>query len=103
MTCMVMGDAAKLLTHTLPERDLCSEEAYSQLSMVEADMFSTSPLPMEIPARSPKDNIFATAITVKSFKHDLGYLFAVRIQNHRSKGRGRRQSQVHASGRREDF
>ena len=73
MTCMVMGDAAKLLTHTLPERDLCSEEADSQLSMVEADMFSTSPLPMEIPARNPKDNIFATAITVKSFKRDLGF------------------------------
>ncbi|CAN7759365.1 hypothetical protein LJR220_002633 [Bradyrhizobium sp. LjRoot220] len=72
VSCIVLADAAKLLTHTLPERDRCSEEAGSRLSMVEVDMHATSPLPMEIPARSSKDNVFATAISVKS-KRNLGF------------------------------
>src|SRR5882757_2568420 len=45
ITCIVMTDASKLLTYTLPRRDLCSIDAASQLDMVEFDMFSTSPLP----------------------------------------------------------
>jgi len=61
ISCIVLADAAKLLTYTLPQRDLCSEDAASQLTMVELDMFSASPLPMEIPRRN-SDSIFATGI-----------------------------------------
>ena len=61
VSCIVLSDAAKLLTYTLPQRDLCSEDAASPLTMVEVDMFTTSPLPMEIPRRT-SDSIFATGI-----------------------------------------
>ncbi|MBR1190311.1 hypothetical protein [Bradyrhizobium sp. AUGA SZCCT0160] len=62
ISCLVLADAAKLLTHTLPKRDLCSEEAGSQLTMVEVDMYASSPLPMEIPSAN---GIFAAAISAK--------------------------------------
>ena len=65
VSCLVLTDAAKLLTHTLPKRDFCSDGAASPLTMVEVDMFATSPLPMEIPGLDPKDSIFATAISAK--------------------------------------
>ena len=61
VSCIVLADAAKLLTYTLPQRDLCSEDAASQLTMVEVDMFTPSPLPMEVPRRT-SDSIFSTGI-----------------------------------------
>ena len=62
ITCIVMADAARLLTNTLPKLDLCSTvDAKSSLTMVEIDMFATSPLPMEIPGAV--DPIYATAIS----------------------------------------
>ena len=64
ITCVVLADAARLLTYTLPEGDLCSEAAGSQLTMVEFNTFSTSPLPMEIPRRA-SDGIFATGISLR--------------------------------------
>ena len=64
VSCIVLADAAKLLTYTLPKRDLCDEGAASQLTMVEVDMYATSPLPMEIPRRT-RDSIFATGISAK--------------------------------------
>ena len=51
-SCIVRADAARLFTNTLPKRDLCSDEAGSLLTMVEVDMFATSPLPMEMPGRA---------------------------------------------------
>src|SRR4051812_9805693 len=65
--CIVIADAAKLLTYTLPERDLCSAEAASPLTMAEFDTFATSPLPMEIPGRT-SDSIFAIAISTKDLE-----------------------------------
>lgn len=64
--CVVLADAARLLTYTLPKIDACSQEADSSLKLVEVDMFATSPLPMEIPGRPATDNIFATAISAKT-------------------------------------
>ena len=89
----MLADAAKLMTYTLPERDLCSEDAASQLTMVEVDMFSTSPLPMEIPRRAG-DSIIATGISLRRIgaadkddqprsikSREPEFLFAVCIQN----------------------
>ncbi|MDA9410733.1 hypothetical protein [Bradyrhizobium sp. CCBAU 45384] len=72
MSCIVGADAARLLTNTLPRRDLCSKDAGSSLSMVEVDMFATSPLPMEIPGAI--DPIYATAISPqKTIDNDLSF------------------------------
>ena len=64
ITCIVLADAARLLTYTMPERDLCSEDAASQLTMVEVNTFSASPLPMEIPRRAG-DSIIAAGISLR--------------------------------------
>ncbi|QOZ54410.1 hypothetical protein [Bradyrhizobium sp. CCBAU 53338] len=72
MSCIVGADAARLLTNTLPRRDLCSKDAGSSLSMVEVDMFATSPLPMEIPGAP--DPVYATAISPqKTINNDLSF------------------------------
>jgi hypothetical protein len=72
MSCIVLADAARLLTNTLPKRDLCSIDAGSSLTMVEVDMFATSPLPMEIPGAL--DLIYATAISPqRTTAHDLSF------------------------------
>jgi hypothetical protein len=65
--CIVLADAAKLLTYTLPEQDKCSREAASSLTMAEFDTFATSPLPMEIPRRTG-DSIFAIAVSAKELE-----------------------------------
>ncbi|WP_212037492.1 hypothetical protein [Bradyrhizobium sp. JYMT SZCCT0428] len=62
ISCIVLADTARLLTYTLPKRDNCSSDAASQLTMVEVDMFATSPLVMELPAS--KESIFAIALSV---------------------------------------
>lgn len=59
ISCVVIADAARLLTNTLPTRDLCSVDAGPSLTRVEVDMFATSPLPMEVPGSS--DLIYATS------------------------------------------
>jgi hypothetical protein len=61
ISCIVVTDAATLLTTTLPRRDVCDDSAGSPLSMVEVDMFATSPLPVEVPGA--QDHIFTTAIS----------------------------------------
>ena len=71
--CIVLADAARLLTYTLPKADLCSSAADSSLSMIEVDMFATSPLPMEIPGLPAMDNIFATAVSPKTHVPDLSF------------------------------
>ncbi|QOZ46903.1 hypothetical protein XH89_28105 [Bradyrhizobium sp. CCBAU 53340] len=72
MSCIVGADAARLLTNTLPRRDLCSADSGSLLTMVEVDMFATSPLPMEIPGAP--DPIYATAISPqKTIDNDLSF------------------------------
>ena len=58
--CIVLADAARLMTYTLPERDQCSDDAASSLTMTEFDTFATSPLPMEIPRRTG-DSILRSA------------------------------------------
>jgi hypothetical protein len=63
MSCIVLADAAKLLTNTLPRLDHCDDHAGSSLSMVEVDMFATSPLPTEVPGA--QDRIFITAISAQ--------------------------------------
>jgi hypothetical protein len=73
VACIVFADAAKLLTHTQPKADACSNEAESPLTMIEVDMFATSPLPMEIPGRSPPDNVVATAISSKNPFPELSF------------------------------
>ena len=75
VTCIVLADAARLLTYTLPKRDLCwTNDAKSPLGMVEIDMFATSPLPMEIPGAPDSDTIYATSISPqKSADHDLSF------------------------------
>jgi hypothetical protein len=49
--------------YTLPKRDVCNSTAGSQLAMVEAEMFSPSPLPMVLPDANPPNHILATALT----------------------------------------
>jgi hypothetical protein len=71
ISCIIATDAATLLTYTLPKRDSCSEEAFSQLGMVEIDMFATSPLPMEIPRRTSRSSIFATSISAKRIEKPI--------------------------------
>lgn len=72
--CVVSSDAAQLLTYTLPRFDTCGQGALSRLTMVEPDMFSTSPLPMEIPAASSQDRIFATSLSAQiADKHGLSF------------------------------
>lgn len=87
ISCVVLADAAKLLTNTLAKRDFCSAESSSALTMTEFDMFSPSPLPMEIPGAH--DRIFATAITIEKTV-DLSLSFcsrsASRAVDYESKG-----------------
>lgn len=72
VSCIVLADAARLLTTTLPTRDLCSKDAGPSLTMVEVDMFATSPLPMELPGAA--DPIYATAISPQmTLDHDLSF------------------------------
>lgn len=72
ISCIVGADAARLLTNTLPTRDLCSSDAGPSLTRVEVDMFATSPLPMEVPG-SP-DLIYATSISAqKTTEHHLSF------------------------------
>jgi hypothetical protein len=71
ISCIVLTDAATLLTYTLPKRDACSDDASSQLNMVEVDMFATSPLPIEIPRRTSKSSIFATSISAKPIEKPI--------------------------------
>jgi hypothetical protein len=74
MSCVVLSDAAKLLTSTLPRLDNCTSQAGSKLTMVEVDMFATSPLPMEVPGAPAKDRIFATGISAQKAKeNDLSF------------------------------
>jgi hypothetical protein len=75
MSCVVWADAAKLLTNTLPRLDLCHDHASSSLSMVEIDMFATSPLPVEVPGA--QDRIFAAAISAQ-MKPDRSLSFCSR-------------------------
>lgn len=65
ITCIALADAAKLLTYTLPKRDFCNDGARSPLTMVEVDMFSTSPLPMEIPGAAADDRIIAVGLSAQ--------------------------------------
>ena len=65
ISCIVLADAAKLLTHTLPQRDFCNEGARAPLKMVEVDMFSTSPLPMEFPGAPAEDSIVAVGLSAQ--------------------------------------
>ncbi|MBN8992961.1 MAG: hypothetical protein J0H42_32400 [Rhizobiales bacterium] len=65
MNCVVITDAAKLLTHTLPREDYCATGAAARLTMVEVDMFATSPLPMEVPGTPEKDRIYATSLSAQ--------------------------------------
>jgi hypothetical protein len=88
ISCIVLTDAAELLTHTLPKRDFCGIGAGSQLTMVEVDMFATSPLPMEIPGRPPQDRIFTTGLTAqKTTDHSLSFCSrsASRAVDHQNK------------------
>lgn len=72
VSCIVGADAARLLTNTLPTRDLCSIDAGPSLTRVEIDMFASSPLPMEVPG-SP-DIIYATSISPQKTKeHHLSF------------------------------
>jgi len=71
-SCIVVTDAAKLLTFTLPKGDDCSHEADSPLTMVEIDMFAPTPLPMEAPGRVD-GNIFATSISAKNDDRNLTF------------------------------
>jgi len=66
VSCIVGADAARLLTNTLPTRDLCSVDAGPSLTRVEIDMFASSPLPMEVPG-SP-DIVYATSISPQKTK-----------------------------------
>src|SRR5262245_48329664 len=63
ISCVVLADAARLLTNTLPKRDLCAGGSGSSLTMAEFDMFATSPLPMEVPGA--QDHIYATGISAQ--------------------------------------
>lgn len=74
VNCIVLADAAKLLTHTLPQRDYCAAGAGSRLTMVEVDMFATSPLPMELPGAPEQDRIFATSLSAQmTTGHELSF------------------------------
>ena len=74
VTCIVIADAAKLLTHTLPRQDYCAVGAGSKLTMVEVDMFATSPLPMELPGASEQNRIFATGLSAQTTtSHSLSF------------------------------
>lgn len=70
--CVVLSDAAKLLTYTLPRFHYCGPGALSRLTMVEPDMFATSPLPMEILAGD--DRIFTTSLSAQTAEqHGLSF------------------------------
>ncbi|SDP04371.1 hypothetical protein [Afipia sp. GAS231] len=74
ISCVVLSDAATLLTSTLPRLDLCNPGAGSRLKTMEIDMYATSPLPMELPGAPAGDHIFATGITAQTSKdYDLGF------------------------------
>jgi hypothetical protein len=63
VSCMVWADAARLLTYTLPKTDACHVGARSQLTMVQSEIYASSPLPLALPdARRPED-ILATGLT----------------------------------------
>jgi len=63
VSCIVLTNAAELLTYTLPKQDLCNVGAGSELTMVQADMFASSPLPMVLPGASRPNDLVATGLT----------------------------------------
>jgi hypothetical protein len=87
-SCIVSADAARLLSDTLPKRDLCNRGSGSQLTMVEAEMLSSSPLPMLLPGAQAPDDILATGLTTQvDIDHSLRLcLWSERL---RAKGRNR--------------
>jgi hypothetical protein len=62
-SCVVWADAEKLLTDTFPKRDLCNAGARSPLTLVQADMYASSPLPLVLPEGSSPNNIIATGLS----------------------------------------
>jgi hypothetical protein len=74
ISCIVVTDAATLLTTTLPRLDYCTNYRDSRLKMVEVDMFATSPLPMEIPGADSGESIVAAGLSAqKKTDHSLSF------------------------------
>lgn len=62
-SCIVKADAAKLLTYTLPKRDVCHVGAGSRLAPVQAEMYASSPVPMALAGANPPEDILAIGLT----------------------------------------
>ena len=63
ISCMVWADAARLLTYTLPKTDFCHVGAASPLTMVQSEMFATSPLPLALSNAKRPEDLLATGLT----------------------------------------
>ncbi len=63
VSCLVWADAARLLTYTLPKTDACHVGAGSQLTMVQSDMYASSPLAFLLPNASRPEDILAIGLT----------------------------------------
>jgi hypothetical protein len=63
ISCMVWADAARLLTYTLPSTDECHVGARSQLTMVQSEMYASSPLPLALPNATQPEDMLATGLT----------------------------------------
>jgi hypothetical protein len=72
VSCVVWTDAAILLIYTLPKSDVCSIGSGSRLTMVQPDLWASSPLPLELPGGSRPDDILVTGLSPqRNYKFSL--------------------------------
>jgi hypothetical protein len=73
-SCIVRADATQLLSDTLPKRDRCNATAGSVFNLVEAEMYSSSPLPQSLPDVPSPNDILATGLTPqRHLDHTLSF------------------------------
>jgi hypothetical protein len=62
-SCLVWADAATVLTDTLPKEDFCNAAARSPLTLVQPEMYASSPRPLVLPEESSPNDIVATGLS----------------------------------------
>lgn len=85
--CIVKADAAKLLTYTLPQRDVCHSGAGSPLTVVQAEMYASSPVPVALAGASPPEDILASGLTPQ---RDLDRSLSLCLWSERIRAKGNR-------------
>jgi hypothetical protein len=93
ISCIVWADAAKLLIYTLPKSDVCRIGSGSTLTMVQPDMWASSPLPLELPGAGRPDHILATGL---SPQRDPNFSLSLCMWSERIRAKGAETGDDHA-------